>query len=158
MSLRPPPEVLVGSAGGDGAVGQRTTRGRGVYVECTDFVADSLEHVMAGKSTLTFTAENFEQEVLKSNVPVLVDFWAEWCGPCKVLGPTIDALADGYGPRAKVGKLNVDEHPAVAARYGVRSIPTVILFVNGAVQDTVVGVHTQQQYVRRLEAFTGSTA
>ena len=113
---------------------------------------------MADKSTLTFTAENFEREVLASKVPVLVDFWAEWCGPCKVLGPTIDALADGYGSRAKVGKLNVDEHPAIAAKYGVRSIPTVILFVNGAVQDTVVGVQSQQQYVRRLEAFTGSAA
>jgi thioredoxin 1 len=113
---------------------------------------------MADKSTLIFTAENFEREVLGSKVPVLVDFWAEWCGPCKVLGPTIDALANGYGDRAKVGKLNVDEHPAIAARYGVRSIPTVILFVNGAVQDTVVGVQSQQQYVRRLEAFTGSTA
>jgi thioredoxin 1 len=110
--------------------------------------------IMAGKSTLTFTSDNFEQEVLNSKVPVLVDFWAEWCGPCKVLGPTIDALADGYGERAKVGKLNVDEHPAIAAKYGVRSIPTVILFARGAVQDTVIGVQPQQQYIRRLDALS----
>jgi thioredoxin 1 len=113
---------------------------------------------MAGKSTLTFTAENFEQEVLSSKVPVLVDFWAEWCGPCRALGPTIDALADGYAARAKVGKLNVDEHPAIAARYGVRSIPTVILFSQGVVQDTIIGGKPQQHYAARLDALAGSTA
>jgi thioredoxin len=113
---------------------------------------------MAGKTTLTFTAENFEQEVLQSSVPVLVDFWAEWCGPCKVLGPTMDALADSYDGRAKIGKLNVDEHPAVAAKYGVRSIPTVILFSGGNVQDTLIGVQPQQQYVRRLDDCAGSAA
>jgi thioredoxin 1 len=113
---------------------------------------------MAGKSTLTFTSENFEQEVLNSKVPVLVDFWAEWCGPCKALGPTIDALADGYAERVKVGKLNVDEHPAIATKYGVRSIPTVILFTRGAVQDTMIGVQSQQQYVRRLDALTSNAS
>jgi thioredoxin 1 len=110
---------------------------------------------MAGKSTLTFTAENFDQEVLASKVPVLVDFWAEWCGPCRALGPTIDALANAYGERVKVGKLNVDEHPAIAAKYGVRSIPTVIVFAHGAVQEAIIGGKPQQHYAARLDALTG---
>ena len=109
---------------------------------------------MAGNSILTFTADDFATEVLASKVPVLVDFWAEWCGPCRALGPTIDALADSYGTRVKVGKLNVDEHPAIAAKYGVRSIPTVILFADGTVQDTIIGCKPQQHYASRLDALT----
>ena len=76
------------------------------------------------------------------------------CGPCRALGPTIDALADSYGTRVKVGKLNVDEHPAIAAKYGVRSIPTVILFADGTVQDTIIGCKPQQHYASRLDALT----
>ena len=107
-----------------------------------------------GQNTKSVTDQSFQADVLGSDKPVLVDFWAEWCGPCRALGPTIDALADSYGGRVKVGKLNVDEHPAIAARYGVRSIPTVIVFADGAVQDTIIGGRPQQHYASKLDSLT----
>lgn len=85
------------------------------------------------------TAEAWDREVLKAEVPVLVDLWAEWCPPCRKMGPVVDELARRLGDRALVGKLNVDEHPAVAERYGVRSIPTFLLFRGGQVVDRRVG-------------------
>ena len=92
------------------------------------------------KSYITLTEENFQKEVLESNQPVLVDFWAAWCGPCHVLGPVVEELAGELAGQAKVGKLNVDENPGVASRYGVRSIPTVLIFDQGKVADSTVGV------------------
>ena len=92
------------------------------------------------KSYITLTDENFQKEVLESNQPVLVDFWAAWCGPCHVLGPVVEELAGELAGQAKVGKLNVDENPGVASRYGVRSIPTVLIFDQGKVADSTVGV------------------
>ena len=86
---------------------------------------------MASPSTIEFTDANFESEVLKSPVPVLVDFWAEWCMPCRMLTPTIDALATETAGKAKVGKVNVDHHQGIAVKYGIQSIPTVMLFKNG---------------------------
>lgn len=102
-------------------------------------------------STLTATDDNFDDEVLQSNVPVLVDFWADWCQPCKVVGPTIDALADEYAGRVKVAKLNVDENRLTAAHYGIRSIPTVALFSDGSIKRSYVGVQTKPQYQAGLE-------
>ncbi|MBE6825509.1 MAG: thioredoxin [Ruminococcus sp.] len=94
---------------------------------------------------LTITAENFEAEVLASDVPVLVDFWATWCGPCRMLAPTIAEIAEEYAGRVKVGKINVDSEPQLAAKFGIASIPTVMIFKNGKVTDTVVGLRPKAQ-------------
>ena len=92
---------------------------------------------------LIISEANFEKEVLNAPVPVLVDFWAEWCGPCRMLTPTIDELANELSGQAKVGKVNVDENPAIAERYGIRGIPTLILFKGGEVVEQVVGVQSK---------------
>ena len=93
-----------------------------------------------------FTDENFKPEVIASNQPVLVDFWAPWCGPCHVLAPTIEKLAAQYEGSVKVGKLNVDENVETAGAYGIQSIPTVMLFKNGQVVDHIIGVQSLQRY------------
>jgi thioredoxin 1 len=95
---------------------------------------------MASDKVVTFTDGNFDSDVLKAGTPVLVDFWAEWCGPCRAMGPTIDALATDYGEKVTIGKLNVDENPSVTTRYMVRGIPTVMLFKGGELVDQVVGL------------------
>ena len=94
---------------------------------------------MAGDKTLTFSDNSFDTDVLNSEVPVLVDFWAEWCGPCRMMTPTIDALATEYDGRVKIGKLNVDENGGTAMRYNVRGIPTLLLFKGGKVVEQKVG-------------------
>ncbi len=101
-------------------------------------------------NTITVNDENFDKEVLQSDVPVLVDFWAEWCGPCKIVGPTIDALASDYEGKVKVAKLDVDSSPETAGRFSVRSIPTLIVFKDGAVQETTVGVRPKGQLVELI--------
>jgi thioredoxin 1 len=102
---------------------------------------------------LTLNETNFQSEVLDSNVPVLVDFWAEWCGPCKMIGPVIDQLAGDVGGQAKVGKVNVDDARELAARYNVRSIPFLLFFKNGEVKDQVVGAGvTKDQLKAKLMA------
>jgi thioredoxin 1 len=88
---------------------------------------------------VTLTDENFEEEVLKSDTPVVVDFWAPWCGPCRVLGPVIEELADDFKGQVKVGKLNVDDSPKTAQQFSIRSIPTVLFINDGKVVDSVVG-------------------
>ena len=95
---------------------------------------------MAAENVLTFTDAGFDSDVLKSEVPVLVDFWAEWCGPCRMMSSTIDAVATEYAGKAKVGKLNVDDNPGTAGRFQIRGIPTLLLFKNGAVAEQVVGL------------------
>ena len=102
------------------------------------------------RKPLHLTDANFESEVLKSDKPVLVDFWAAWCGPCRMMNPVIEELAKDYDGVAEVGKLNVDENSNTAAAYGVRSIPTVLLFKDGKVAETFVGVGSKQQYEQAL--------
>lgn len=94
---------------------------------------------MAGTNTLNFTDGAFDTDVLHAETPVLVDFWAEWCGPCRMIGPTVDAIADDYLGKVKVGKLNVDENMNTASRYNVRGIPTLLLFKGGKVVAQQVG-------------------
>ncbi len=107
---------------------------------------------MAGQNILTFTDASFDQEVLRSDVPVLVDFWAEWCGPCRQMAPTIDTLATEYAGKAKVGKLDVDANGNTAMRYNIRGIPTLLLFKNGQVVEQIVGAVGKSQVQRILDA------
>ena len=102
--------------------------------------------------TIEFTEENFEQEVMNSDLPVLVDFWAEWCGPCKMLSPTIDEVADDFVGKAKIGKVNVDNSPSTAAGYGIRSIPSLLFFKDGKVQQQMVGTNPKEEIAKILDS------
>jgi thioredoxin 1 len=97
-----------------------------------------------------FTDDNFEKEVLQSNIPVVVDFWAEWCGPCRMIAPIIEELAEEYAGKVKFGKLDVDSNQQTSIKYGVRSIPTVLFLSNGKVIDTIIGAVPKNQFVARL--------
>lgn len=98
----------------------------------------------------TFTDDNFELEALKSDLPVVVDFWAAWCGPCRMIAPIIEDLATEYEGKAKIGKLDVDDNQQTAIKYGVRSIPTVLFFKGGKLVDTVIGAVPKQVFVEKL--------
>ena len=106
---------------------------------------------MGSHDTIQLTSKNFDDQVLNAEGPVLVDFYADWCPPCRALGPTIDELADDYAGRATVGKVNVDESPDLASRYGIRSIPTVLLFIDGRVAQKLVGVTPKQAFEDALD-------
>ncbi|HWL93601.1 MAG TPA: thioredoxin [Phycisphaerae bacterium] len=110
---------------------------------------------MAGANTAQFTDANFEKEVIQSSTPVLVDFWAEWCMPCRALGPTIDKLADAYVGKVKVGKLDTDASQATAAKYGIQSIPTVILFKNGEIAQRFIGLKPEKEFAAAIDAALG---
>jgi len=106
---------------------------------------------MAAENVQTFTDTNFESIVLGAGGPVLVDFWAEWCGPCKRLGPTIDALAGEYAGKVTIGKLNVDENPNTAIKFQIRGIPAVLLFKGGKVVESVVGLAPKEDFKQILD-------
>jgi len=106
---------------------------------------------MASSLILTLTQENFAQQVLQSPSPVLVDFWAEWCGPCKMIAPLLDELAEEYHGKVRIGKVNIDEHQALAQKYEIRSIPTLLLFHKGEVADQIVGARSKRDFKNSLD-------
>ncbi len=111
---------------------------------------------MAGKNVVEFTSANWQTEVLQSNVPVVVDFWAVWCGPCRLIAPTIDQLADEYAGRIKVGKVNVDDEQDLAAQYRVSSIPQVFIFKGGQLKQQLAGAQSKQAYQAAVETALAS--
>src|SRR4051812_47952625 len=106
---------------------------------------------MANENVKEFTDDNFETEVLKSDQQVLVDFWAEWCGPCRMLAPTIDKLATDYAGKVKVGKVDTDSNRDISMKYGISSIPTVILFKNGQVEKKFIGLRQERDFKAALD-------
>ncbi|MFL2546844.1 MAG: thioredoxin [Candidatus Rariloculaceae bacterium] len=110
------------------------------------------ENNMSGTDTLAATDANFDEEVLQAELPVLIDFWAEWCGPCKMVGPLVESIAVDYEGKAKVMKLDVDANPEVAGRYGIRSIPTLMVFKGGELVETAVGARPKPAIEKLLEA------
>ena len=108
---------------------------------------------MAATETVTLTDATFDAEVLKSDKPVLIDFWAAWCGPCRMVAPVIDALAAEYGGKAKIAKVNVDENPQISRRFNIRSIPTLMVFKDGALVETAVGAHPKPALEQLLDRY-----
>ena len=106
-------------------------------------------------SEIQLTDESFENEVIKSSTPVLVDFWAPWCGPCRMLSPVIEELAKEYEGKVRVAKLNTDDHPNSASRFNISSIPTLLLFKNGKVEQQMVGVHSKADIRKVLDQLVG---
>ena len=104
-----------------------------------------------GDFTKEFTSDNFDAEVIKSTQPVLVDFWAEWCGPCRQIAPTVEEVATEYKGKAIVGKINVDHHPSIASEYGIRSIPSLLIFSQGKVQQQIVGAVGKGELTEALD-------
>ena len=110
------------------------------------------------KSTIEINEAHFETEVLKASQPVVVDFWAEWCGPCKMLAPVLDELAREQSGRVKIAKINVDDNPGLAARYGIRSIPTLLYFTGGELRGQTIGAVGKQAILAKLEAIAPAAA
>ncbi len=106
---------------------------------------------MAAPNIVTLTEANFRTEVLESPIPVLVDFWAEWCGPCKMLAPALDELAHDFQGKAKIGKVNIDDCQNLAVEYGVRAVPTLLIFKSGDVVDQIVGVKSKRDLKEALD-------
>ena len=113
----------------------------------SDEQADNTEHL-----TISITADNYAQEVENSDVPVLVDFWAPWCAPCRIVGPIVEELAKEYEGKVKVGKFNTDENPQFVSRFGIRGIPTLIFFKGGKEADRIIGAAPKNQIAAKLDA------
>lgn len=109
------------------------------------------ENLMTGDNLIQLSDANFDEEVIASEQPVLVDFWAEWCGPCHMIAPVVAEIAAEYKGRISVGKLNVDENPVVAAKYGIRSIPSILLFKDGQVNQQIVGAVPKMHLTSMLD-------
>ena len=105
---------------------------------------------------MEFTDANFEEEVIKSDVPVLVDFWAPWCGPCRMVAPIVEELATDYDGKLKVGKLNTDDNREVASKFGIMSIPTIMIFKNGEAKQTIIGVQAKQVLAGKIDSVINS--
>ena len=103
---------------------------------------------------LTLTETNFAEEVLKSPVPVLVDFWAEWCGPCKMIAPILEEIAQEYDGKLKIGKVNIDDQQGLASQHGIRAIPTLLVFKNGQVAEQIVGLRSKRDLKANLDRIT----
>lgn len=110
---------------------------------------------MSGKNVIEIGDSTFEQEVLKSDTPVLVDFWAPWCGPCRAIAPVIDELAGEYSGKLKVAKCNVDDNPQTPSKYGIRAIPTLIIFKGGAVSEQITGAVAKSQISAAIDKAVG---
>src|SRR2546422_10007679 len=109
---------------------------------------------MSTLNIISLNEANFKKEVVESPIPVLVDFWAEWCGPCKMVAPILDELASEYDGKVKIGKVNIDEFQALATEYGIRAIPTLLLFKDGQVADQIVGLRSKRDFKSKLARVT----
>ena len=109
---------------------------------------------MSSPLIVNLTQENFDQQVAQSTTPVLVDFWAEWCGPCKMIAPLLDELADEYDGKVKIGKVNIDEQQALATKYGIRAIPTLLIINKGEVAEQMVGAKSKRDLKASLDRIT----
>lgn len=118
---------------------------------CSDIFIFNREKNMADDKVLHVTDADFEQQILKSDIPALVDFWAPWCGPCKAIGPMINELAGEYAGKVKIAKMNVDENPETPGKYGIRAIPTLIFFKNGSVADQITGAVGKTQLMAMID-------